>query len=104
MNIYTIITTVLWIVFGFFVAYFKTKTKVIEQAKEKISEAEIMYQSTAKAGGEKFNWVVDVIHLMIPAPMQVIFTKELIGNIVQNVFDSLQKYATLQLDKVFDKK
>ena len=104
MNIYSIVTTILWVVFGFLVAYFKTKTKVIEQAKEKINEAEIMYQSTAKAGGEKFNWVVETIYMMIPQPMQMIFTKQLVGSIVQNVFDSIQKYATLQLDKIIDKK
>ena len=103
MNIYTIITTILWVVFGFIVAYLKTRSDIIDAAKEKITEAEEMYQSTAKAGGEKFKWVCDFIYGMIPAPMQLIFTKELIGSIVQNVFDSMAKYATTQLDKVFKK-
>ena len=57
---YQIISTVLWIVFGFIVTYLKTKTDIIELAKEQINHAEIMYNE-AHAGEKKMDFVVKYI-------------------------------------------
>jgi len=89
-----------WILMGFLSVYLNTKTSIIDMAKEKIYEAEILYSDATKAGSEKFAWVVDHIYYLIPGPMRFLFTKEMIGSIVQNVFDVMEKYATTQLDKM----
>lgn len=34
----------------------------------------------------------------MPAPLHAIFTRELIGTIVQRAFDAIQSYAKLQFD------
>lgn len=99
---YQIISTVLWIVFGFIVTYLKTKTDIIELAKEQINHAEIMYNE-AHAGEKKMDFVVKYIYKFIPAPMRFIFTEEAIQSIVQNVFDSVEAYAKTQLDKIAGK-
>lgn len=96
---YKIISTILWIVFGFLVTYFKTRTDIIEIAKAQIANAELIYQD-AKSGEKKMQYVVDWIQSIIPAPLQLIFTEEIIRNIVQGVFDSIEKYATIQIDKL----
>lgn len=99
---YQIISTVLWIVFGFIVTYLKTKTDIIELAKEQINHAEIMYNE-AHAGEKKMDFVVKYIYKFIPAPMRFIFTEEAIQSIAQNVFDSIEAYAKTQLDKIAGK-
>lgn len=99
MNIYQIVSTLLWIVFGFLVTYLKTKTDIIDLAKEEIGHAEMAYQE-AHSGERKMEYVVQYIYKLIPVPMRIIFTEDAIRSIVQNVFDSIEKYATIQLDKI----
>jgi len=50
INIYSIITTILVIVFGYLVSYAKTKTALISKAGEFINKAEDEYKSVSKAG------------------------------------------------------
>ena len=103
MNIWNIIFGILWLVLGFLVYYLKTRTNIMEVAAEKISEAEKEYSEFSKAGSEKKKFVVSCIYQMLPAPMRLFFNEEVIGIIVQQVFDAAQKYATTQLDKIFNK-
>ena len=47
--------------------------------------------------------MVEAIFSHIPAPMRIIFTKETIRGLVQQVFDGISRYATQELDKIFNK-
>ena len=98
-----ILTTVLWIVSGFLAIYFKEKTNIVSQISEKIAEAEDIYKDYTKAGNMKFNWVCDVIFSYVPVVLKPFITREMIGGLVQKVFDSIEVYASQQLDKVFNK-
>ena len=39
----------------------------------------------------------------MPAPLKLIFTRELVERIIQAVFDEVQAFAVKQLDKLTDK-
>ena len=103
INIYSIITTVLVIVFGYLVSYAKTKTALISKAGEFINKAEDEYKSVSKAGNIKFEYVTGVLYESIPAPMKMFITKPMVDEITQKVFDQIADFATKQLDKVVDK-
>ena len=99
--VYNIAITFLWIVLGFFATYLKTKTNIIESAESLIAKAEKDYADTSKSGSIKMKYVVSTIMKMIPVPLQMIFTEDMVEQMVQKVFDSIDQYAQLQLDKVF---
>ena len=103
INIYSIITTILVIVFGYLVSYAKTKTALISKAGEFINKAEDEYKSVSKAGNIKFEYVTGVLYESIPAPMKMFITKPMVDEITQKVFDQIADFATKQLDKVVDK-
>lgn len=67
-----------------------------------IKEAEEEFKDTTEMGGEKFALVVARLHALVPEPLQVIITEEMIGNIVQRTFDEIEEYVKLQLDKTFE--
>ena len=92
-NVLTIVFNILWVLFGFIMIYFKTKTNIVDLALDKIKDAEIMYKDTMKAGSQKQAYVVDFIYSVLPAPMRLIFGKEVIQSLVQATFDSMQAYA-----------
>ena len=102
-NWYSILTTILWVVFGFLVTYFKEKTKLVEHAKYAINSAEKQYELYTKVGYQKFEYAVDMLANLVPAPLKIFITRELIGEIVQKAFDGMEAYAKKQLDKVVDK-
>ena len=103
INIYSIITTVLVIVFGYLVSYAKTKTALISKAGEFINKAEDEYKSVSKAGNIKFEYVTGVLYESIPTPMKMFITKPMVDEITQKVFDQIADFATKQFDKVVDK-
>lgn len=103
INIYSIITTVLVIVFGYLVSYAKTKMALISKAGEFINKAEDEYKSVSKAGNIKFEYVTGVLYESIPTPMKMFITKPMVDEITQKVFDQIADFATKQLDKVVDK-
>lgn len=103
INIYSIVMTALMVIFGFLCSYIRTKTNLINKAGDFINKAEEDYKDVSKAGSEKFNFVVVALHNALPAPMKLFFTEQAISLIVQHVFDSMQDYATKQLDKIVDK-
>lgn len=100
MSFYEIGILVLMVLFGSLSLYFKTKNNLLHKASELITNAEELYRDTTKAGGKKFEWVVEQLHALIPAPLRMVFSKELLGSIVQGAFDLIQRYAKMQLDKV----
>lgn len=102
-NWYSVLTTILWVVFGFLVTYFKERVKLVEHAKYAINSAEKQYEMYTKAGSQKFEYAVDMLTNLVPAPLKIFITREFIGDVVQKAFDGMQAYANKQLDKVVDK-
>lgn len=102
-TIYTIAVTVGTVIFGFLSAYFQTKSKLKDKVNEGIVNAENEYISTTKAGGEKFEYVVNFLYNYIPTPLKPVFPKSIISQIIQSAFDQIQRYAVQQLDKCVDK-
>lgn len=90
------------VILGGLGAYFKTNKVLQEKCTTFIAEAEELYKDTTKNGGLKFAWVVDRLYGIIPAPLRVIITRKMLETMVQNTFDSIQCYAKLQLDKLFN--
>ena len=83
VSIYSIVVTVLMVVFGFVASYIRTKSNLISKAGDFINKAEEDYKSVSKAGAEKFSWVVYTLHSIIPAPMRIFITEDMIAQIVQ---------------------
>lgn len=102
-TIYTIVVTVGTVIFGFLSAYFQTKSKLKDKVNEGIVNAENEYISTTKAGGEKFEYVVDFLYQYVPSALKPVFPKSMISQIIQSAFDEIEKYATHQLDTYIDK-
>ena len=102
-NWYNILTTILWVVFGFLVTYFKEKTKLVEHAKYAINSAEKQYELYTKAGGEKFKYACSILASITPTFLKPFITQALIEQIVQSAFNGMEAYAKKQLDKVVDK-
>ncbi len=95
--------TVLGIAVGFLSTYYKTKADLQGKATALIGTAEGMYTGAAKAGGKRFEWVVDQLYGITPAWLKPLLTRETIGNIVQTAFGWMQDFARQQLDKATDK-
>lgn len=87
---------------GFVVSYFKTSTKFRGFIAQLIADAEVKYAKYEKAGKQKMNWVIEQAYNMIPAPFKLIFTEERMRTFVQEVFDKIAQYATMQCDKAVD--
>lgn len=83
--------------------YFSGKSKLLATVAQLIAQAEELYRDSTKAGGRKFQWVVGRLHGLLPAPLRLVLSKQIIGAIVQNVFDAVERYAKQQLDKVTDR-
>ena len=98
-----IVRIALYVVIGFIAWYFKTNKKLQDKATAVINEAEYTYKDIAKSGGQKHQFSIDALYNYIPAPLKVIITKDMVANIVDNAFDSVELYAKQQLDKVVDK-
>ena len=102
-TILAIIRIALYLVIGAAALYFQYNTKLNKKATEYINKAEELYKDSTKAGGTKFNWVVDKLYDILPVPMKLVFTKETIAVLVQRTFDEIQSYAVKQLDKKLTK-
>ena len=75
-TILTIIRIVIYLVIGAAALYFQYNTKLNQKATEYINKAEELFKDSTMAGGTKFNWVVDKLYDILPAPMRLVFTKE----------------------------
>lgn len=103
INLYSIVTTVLMVVFGFLCSYIRTKTSLIDKAGDFINKAEEDYKDVSKAGMMKHEAVVEWLYSLVPAPMKIFITRQMIAEITQTAFDQMADFATKQLDKVVDK-
>lgn len=92
-----------FLVLGGLALYFKQNEKLKEHATKLIAEAEFEYKDTAKAGGQKHEYVVNNLYSMVPSPLKIIFTKDMVATIVDNAFLWVESYAKEQLDRVVEK-
>ena len=68
-----------------------------------VVKAEKMFEGTQR-GGEKFEWAVDSLYILLPVPVRAFITKDMIAEIIQGAFDAMAEYATTQLDKALSDK
>lgn len=115
-TIYNILISLATLITGGFAIYFKTSKKAQEKAKEVqevvaeltakaviyIKEAEENYKDTTKAGGKKFNEVVDRLYSLVPTAIKTVITRSMIEEIVQSTFKEIEEYVQLQLDNSID--
>lgn len=90
---------VLGVVAKFITAYLKAKGEITEEAAHQIAVAEEAYAAMEKAGEKKMQFCIDTLYDLIPAPIKLFFTREMIGEIVQRVFDNVEKYKDAWIDK-----
>ena len=106
MDINTIINIariVVWVILGGLSLYFKKNSELNGAANDYISEAESVYKDTVKAGGMKHEYVVEKLYELVPWYMRGVFNKEVISQIVDRAFESIESYGKQQLDKAVDK-
>lgn len=80
--------------------YYQTNTKISCYVAKLIEEAENVYKDTAKAGGEKFEWVVTALYGMVPAMLKPFITRQVLESLVQSTFDAMQQYAATQIGRL----
>lgn len=102
--IFKILITAGLILLGGLSLYWKQNTKLQQQVGQLIGEAEKAFQDTTKSGGQKFEWVVDALYGILPAPVRIFFPRSVISSIVQNAFDAIEQYAKTQLDRLLSGK
>ena len=92
MDIQTIISvmTIALMVIAFFIyiAWQIKKNGLKEFATQMIVKAEDMYKKGQN--DEKFNYVVEKVIAMIPRPLQLFITEDMVKNFIQKVFDSVK--------------
>ena len=92
MDIQTIISvmTIALMVIAFFIyiAWQIKKNGLKEFATQMIVKAEDMYKKGQT--DEKFNYVVEKVIAMIPMPLQLFITEDMVKNFIQKVFDSVK--------------
>jgi hypothetical protein len=103
MSTYEIIMTVLAIIFGGLSLYFGANNKLNKTVTDLINQTEDMYKDSTKAGGKKFEWVVDKLYSFIPVKLTPFISRALVEAVVQKTFDIMQSFAKTQLDKIVDK-
>jgi hypothetical protein len=97
-----VLIPILTIILGAASLYYRENEKLRDSSIKYIAQAESLYKDTTKAGGQKFEWVVDTLYNIVPTPFKIIITKKIIEKVVQSTFDELEEYAKMQLDKVLN--
>ena len=94
MDIQTIISVVtialMVIAFFIYIAWQIKKNGLKEFATQMIVKAEDMYKKGQN--DEKFNYVVEKVIAMIPMPLQLFITEDMVKNFIQKVFDSVKQH------------
>lgn len=97
--IWFVVLFVLGAVARFITAYLKAKGEVTEEAAHQIAVAEEAFATMEKAGEKKMQYCIDALYDLIPAPVKLFLTRQMIGEIVQRVFDNVEKYKDAWIDK-----
>ena len=96
--IWFVVLFVLGAVARFITAYLKAKGVVTEEAAHQIAVAEEAFATMEKAGEKKMQYCIDALYDLIPAPVKLFLTREMIGEIVQKVFDQVEKYKDVWIE------
>lgn len=102
-NVIEIIYDIAILGFAFFSYYLSKRSDLVQVAENAIISAEDAYKDATEAGGQKFEFAVDIVYSAIPASMRILFPRETVAKIIQTTFDRIEEYATLQLNKVSEK-
>lgn len=94
---------VLGVVARFITAYLKAKGVVTEEAAHQIAVAEEAFATVEHAGKQKMELCIDALYGLIPAQVRIFFTREMIGQIVQKVFDEVEKYKNVWIESSAEK-
>lgn len=90
---------VLGAVARFITAYLKAKGEVTEEAAHQIAVAEEAFATMEKAGEKKMQLCIDTLYELVPYQVRLFLTREMVGQIVQKVFDQVEKYKDVWIDK-----
>lgn len=101
--IWAVVCFVLSVVAQFLAAYLKAKGVVTEEAAHQIAVAEEAFATVEHAGKQKMQCCIDALYALIPAPVKMFFTREMVGEIVQKVFDEVEKYKNVWIDAAAEK-
>ena len=96
--IWAAVCFILSVVAQFIRAYLKAKGEVTEEAAHQIAVAEEAFATVEKAGEKKMQCCIDALYNMVPAPVKMFLTREMIGEIVQKVFDQVEKYKDVWIE------
>ena len=96
--IWFVVLFVLGAVARFITAYLKAKGEVTEEAAHQIAVAEEAFATMEKAGEKKMQFCIDALYDLIPAPVKLFLTRQMIGEIVQRVFDNVEKYKDVWIE------
>lgn len=94
---------ILSVVAQFIRAYLKAKGVVTEEAAHQIAVAEEAFATVEHAGKQKMELCIDALYGLIPAQVRIFFTREMIGQIVQKVFDEVEKYKNVWIESSAEK-
>lgn len=101
--IWAIVCFILSVVAQFISAYLKAKGHITEEAAHQIAIAEEAFATVEKAGEKKMQLCIDALYGLIPAQVRIFFTREMIGQIVQKVFDEVEKYKNVWIESSAEK-
>lgn len=90
--IWAIVCFILSVVAQFISAYLKAKGHITEEAAHQIAIAEEAFSTVEKAGEKKMQLCIDALYGMVPSQVKLFISREMIGEIVQRVFDNVEKY------------
>lgn len=98
-----ILGVVALVVVGFLATYLKGKSEFIGQIAGLIAHTEQMYKDYTGAGSLKMNYVISMLYAKLPSIVKTFVKEDTLRELVQQIFDRMEEYAKLQLDKVVDK-
>lgn len=101
--IWAVVCAIIGIVAQFISAYLKAKGVVTEEAAHQIAVAEEAFSTVEHAGKQKMELCIDALYGLIPAQVRIFFTREMIGQIVQKVFDQVEKYKDVWVQAAAEK-
>jgi transcriptional regulator len=101
--IWAVVCAIIGIVAQFIYAYLKAKGVATEEAAHQIAVAEEAFSTVEHAGKQKMELCIDALYGLIPAQVRIFFTREMIGQIVQKVFDEVEKYKNVWIESSAEK-
>lgn len=98
-SILEVVGTVLFLVLGFLVSYFKTHSSFLSKIVALMSDAESSYENNS----DRKAFVVDTIYNVVPVWLKPILNKTVIGMINDSIYSQVKAFATKKLDEATNK-